>query len=248
MNPFGQKIRETFGYDKSRTRKSPIGYYRDLMKMRRNIIKIIQLTAYWPLLLFLKIFFNFKVRGTDNLKKAGDSFIIAANHVSYLDPIAVCLAMPFRFRYIPLFYMAYDYFYDIFFFYRFCGAVRAHAGRDLELSGKPLINLLSRGERVVIFPEGAINRGIKRRPRRGISYVAAKSDKLIVPLKIESNLDGSVNVVGGKVIDLLKGKHWITMVFGKPFKIENTIGKTPESLSELRKASEGVFKRIEATK
>ena len=111
------------------------------------------------------------------------------------------------------------------FFYRFVGAVRAHEGKDLELSGRPLINLLARGERVVIFPEGAINRGTKRRPRRGISYVAAQSNKLIVPLKIESNLDGSVNAVGGKVFDLLTRKHWIKMVFGKPFKIEETIGR-----------------------
>jgi 1-acyl-sn-glycerol-3-phosphate acyltransferase len=142
--------------------------------------------------------------------------------------------------------MAYDYFYDIFFFYRFLGAVPAHQGKDLELSGRQLINLLVHGERAVIFPEGGLNKGtgLKRRPRRGISYVAAKSNKMIVPLKIESNLDGSVNNLGGKVIDLLTRKHWINMVIGMPFRIEDTIGKTPENLKELRKASEGVFKRI----
>jgi len=222
--------------------------FTNFIKMRRYIIKIIQLSVYWPLLLLFRIFLSFQVKGTDNLKRTGDSFIIAVNHVSYFDPISVSLAMPFRLKYFPLFFMAYDYFYKILFFYRFVGAVRAHEGKDLELSGRPLINLLARGERVVIFPEGAINRGVKRRPRRGISYVAAKSNKFIVPLKIESSLDGSINNIGGKVIDLLTRKHWIKMVFGKPFKIEETIGKTPESLSELRKASEGVFKRIEATK
>jgi len=214
------------------------------MKMRRNIVKIIQLSAYWPFLLLFRIFFNFKVRGTDNLKKTDGSFLIAANHVSYLDPVSVFIALPFHLRYAPLYYMASDYFYRVVFFYRFVGAVRAHEGKDLELSGRPLINLLDRGERVIIFPEGAINRGTKRRPRRGISYVAAKSNKLIVPLKIESNLDGAVNVAGGKIFNLLTGKHWIKMVFGKPFHIEETIGKTPETLSELRKASEGVLKRI----
>ena len=216
--------------------------------MRIIIIKIIQLSVYWPFMLLFRIFLNFKVCGTDNLKKCGDSFIIAINHVSYLDPISVSLAMPFRLKYFPLYYMASDYFYKVLFFYRFVGAVRAHEGRDLELSGRPLINLLASGERVVIFPEGTINRGIKGRPRRGISYIAAKSNKLIVPLKIESNLDGSVSVVGGKVFDLLTGKHQIKMIYGKPFKIEDTIGKRPESLSELRKASDDVFKRIEATK
>jgi 1-acyl-sn-glycerol-3-phosphate acyltransferase len=220
------------------------------MDMLRNFIKILQLSAYWPFLFLFRILFNFQVKGTDNLKEAGDSFILAVNHVSYLDPLSVFIALPFRSKYFPLFYMASDYFYKVLFFYRFTGAVRARMGRDLELSGMPLIEKLDQGERVVIFPEGGINRGvdIKRRPRRGISYVAAKSNKLIVPLTIESNLDGAVSVLGGTIIDLLTGRHWIRMVFGKPFRIEETIGKIPESLSELRKASEGVFKRIESAR
>ena len=218
--------------------------------MLRIFIKILQLSAYWPFLLLYRILFNFKVEGTDNLKEAGDSFILAVNHVSYLDPVSVAIALPFRLKYFPLFYMADEYFYKVLFFYRFTGGIRARKSRDLELASRPLIEKLDQGERVVIFPEGGINRGlgIKRRPRRGISYVAAKSNKLIVPLKIESNLDGAVSVLGGTIIDLLTGRHWIRMVFGKPFKIEETIGKTPESLSELRKASEDVFKRIETAK
>jgi len=220
------------------------------MNIRRNFIKILQLSFYWLLLFLFRIFFNFKVKGADNLKEAGTSFILGVNHVSYLDPVPVFIALPFRLKYIPLFYMADDYFYKLLFFYRFTGAIRARKGRDLELSSRPLIEKLNQGERIVIFPEGGINRNvsIKRRPRRGISYVAAKSNKLIVPLKIESNLDCTVSVLGGSVIDLLTGRHWIKMVFGKPFKIDETIGKIPESLSELRKASEGVFKRIKMTK
>ncbi len=216
------------------------------MNFLRIFITTIQLSLYLPFLLLFRIFLNFKVIGTDNLNKVGHSFILAVNHVSYLDPISVILAIPFSLKYIPLFYSASDYFYKILFFYRFTGAIRAREGRDLELSSKPLIDLLTCGERVVIFPEGGIKRGKRRRPRRGISYVAAKSNKVILPLKIESNLDGSVNVMGGTLIDLLTGKHWIKMVFGKPFKIEDTIGKKPQSLYELRKASVDVFKRIEA--
>jgi len=218
------------------------------MNIRRNLTKVLQLSFYWPFLFLFRIFLNFKVERTDNLKEAGSSFILAVNHVSYLDPISVCIALPFHLKYIPLYYMASDFFYKVLFFYRFVGGVRARMGTDLELSSRPLIEKLDQGERVVIFPEGGINRGVKRRPRRGISYVAAKSNKLIVPLKIESNLDGAISVLGGTIIDLLTGKHWIKMVFGKPFKIENTIGKIPESLSELRKASESVFEKIKMAK
>jgi len=220
------------------------------MNIRRNLTKVLQISFYWPFLFLFRIFLNFKVERTDNLEKAGTSFILAVNHVSYLDPISVFIALPFRLKYIPLFYMASDFFYKLLFFYRFVGAIRARSGRDLELSSRPLIKKLDQDERVVIFPEGGLNRGVRitRRPRRGISYVAAKSNKLIVPLKIESNLDGAVSVLGGSVIDLLTGRHWIKMVFGKPFKIEETIGKIPESISELRIASEGVFERIKMAK
>ncbi len=215
------------------------------MKIRINFIKIIQLLVYLPFMFLYRFLFDFKVSGNYKLEKAGDSFILAVNHLSYLDPMAVSLSMPFRLRYLPLYYMAYDYLYDILFFYRFVGAVRSNEGKDLEFSCRQLIDILDSGERVVIYPEGSINRGVKMRPRRGISYVAAKSNKLIVPLKIESSLDGSINNIGGKVIDLLIRKHWIKMVFGEPFKIEETIGKIPESLKELRLAAEGVFKRIQ---
>jgi 1-acyl-sn-glycerol-3-phosphate acyltransferase len=220
------------------------------MNIRRNLTKVLQISFYWPFLFLFRIFLNFKAVRTDNLEKAGTSFILAVNHVSYLDPISVFIALPFRLKYIPLFYMASDFFYKLLFFYRFVGAIRARSGRDLELSSRPLIKKLDQDERVVIFPEGGLNRGVRitRRPRRGISYVAAKSNKLIVPLKIESNLDSAVSVLGGSVIDLLTGRHWIKMVFGKPFKIEETIGKIPESISELRIASEGVFERIKIAK
>jgi hypothetical protein len=56
---------------------------------------------------------------------------------------------------------------------------------------------------------------------------------------------GELNNVGGKVFDLLTRKHWIKMIFGEPFKIEETIGKIPESLKELRLASEDLLRRIE---
>jgi 1-acyl-sn-glycerol-3-phosphate acyltransferase len=121
-----------------------------------------QLLVYLPFMFFYRFFFDFKVSGTDKLKKTGDSFILAVNHLSYLDPMAVSLSMPFRLKYLPLFYMAYDYLYDILFFYRFVGAVRSNEGKDLEFSCRQLIDILESGGRVVIYPEGSINRGVKR--------------------------------------------------------------------------------------
>ncbi len=92
---------------------------------------------YWSLLLLFRVFFSLKVRRTENLKKEDDLFIVEVNHVSYLDPISVPLAMPFILIYFPLYHMATDYiYYKALFFYRLVGAVRARKDRDPELSGK----------------------------------------------------------------------------------------------------------------
>ncbi|MCP5004777.1 MAG: 1-acyl-sn-glycerol-3-phosphate acyltransferase [Planctomycetes bacterium] len=213
--------------------------------MRRIVIKIIQLSLYGPFLFLFRCFLGFKVEGGHNLLKAGDSFILAVNHISYLDPMLVSVSFPFRSKYIPLFYMADDLFYKVLFFYRFVGGIRTRKSPDLALSCGGAIDKLESGERVVIFPEGSIRRGKKIRPRRGVSYIAAKSGKLVVPLKIESNLDGTISVLGGRMIDLFTWKHRVKMVFGEPFMINETIGKMPESLSELRLASKELFRRIE---
>ncbi|MDD5282498.1 MAG: lysophospholipid acyltransferase family protein, partial [Candidatus Omnitrophica bacterium] len=45
------------------------------------------------MLIILKLFFLFEVKGRENIPKEG-GFILAANHVSYLDPIAVGAACP----------------------------------------------------------------------------------------------------------------------------------------------------------
>ena len=68
------------------------------MNIRRNLTKVLQTSSYWPFLFLLRIFLNFRVERTDNLKKAGTSFILAVNHVSYLDPISVFIALPFRLK------------------------------------------------------------------------------------------------------------------------------------------------------
>jgi len=215
----------------------------------RLFVKITQILFYWPFRLFFIFFLHFKIKGLENIKKANSSFILAANHVSYLDPILIPAALPFRFKYFPIYAMMWDFLYNIIFFLRFVGAISVSKGKSLEVSTAPFIKKLTQEERIIIFPEGSIKR--KGRPigaRRGISYIAYKTSKYIVPVKIDSNLKGWINIIGDSIINILWRKKKVIVIFGKPFKIEETIGKTPVTDNELRQASEEVLKRIKELK
>ena len=65
------------------------------MKIRRKFVKLLQLLVYLSFMFLYRIFFDFKISGSYNLTVKYDSFILEANHVSYLDPLAVSLKVPF---------------------------------------------------------------------------------------------------------------------------------------------------------
>mgnify|MGYP001592077383 CR=1 FL=1 len=143
-------------------------------------IKIMQLLAYWPFRLAFILFFSFEIKGITNLQKAEKPFILASNHISYLDPIFVGYAMPFKWRYyFPLYYMMDDLIYKIVFFVRFLGAIPARKGQGLDVSIAPFLNKLESECIVVMFPEG----GIKK--KRNYDQ---KGEYLIWPLKAEKVL------------------------------------------------------------
>lgn len=211
-------------------------------------VKIMQLLAYWPFRFVFILFFNLKVKGINNLQKINKSFILASNHVSYFDPMFVGHSLPFKHKYFPLYYMMDDLLYKIIFFARVLGAIPARKGQGLDVSIAPFLNKLKSECVVVMFPEGGIKRKDELQAKRGISYMAAKSGKSIVPIKIDSNLDGSVSILGDKLWRIFLMKKRVTMIFGEPFKIQETIGKIPETENELKKASEEVMKRIKELK
>jgi len=216
--------------------------------MSIRIIKILQLLTYWPFKFIFVVLFCYKVKGIDNLRKAGSSFILTSNHISYFDPVLVAYSLPFKLKYFPLYYMTDDFLYKILFFYRFIGGIPARKGQGLDVSISPFLKKLENGGIIVIFPEGGIKRKQELRPKRGISYMAAKSGKPIIPIKIDSDLDGSISVFGDKLWRIFLMKKRVTIIFGKPFKIEETIGKTPVTDNELIQASEEVLKRIKELK
>ncbi len=137
--------------------------------------------------LFRFIFFNFfklKIWGRENIPKKG-ACIVAANHISYLDPPLVgSVLFPHR----KIWYMAKKELFAIPIFGTILKLVRAFPVRR----GKPdrealwrALRLLRKGEVVCVFPEGTRSRdGRLKPPELGISLLSLYSSAPILPVAI----------------------------------------------------------------
>ncbi|HTZ11978.1 MAG TPA: lysophospholipid acyltransferase family protein, partial [Candidatus Margulisiibacteriota bacterium] len=135
---------------------------------------------YWILrgiLIFIsKVFFRFKVEGLDNIPKKSN-FIIVANHVSFLDPLAVMTAVPKKIHCIALRSL-----YKITWIKWFLYMVEALPSGRIS---KKAVHLLNKNNNIGLFPEGGVNReGNLGEFRRGSALLALKTGRPILPCAI----------------------------------------------------------------
>lgn len=151
----------------------------------------------------LNMFFGLEITGRENMPKKGP-FIVAANHVSYIDP-AVVGAACFT---TPLTFMAKKELFDNPIFGWWFKAVDCvPVGRDeskLNFGAiKEVIKKLKEGKAVGIFPEGTRSSDGKfKKPEPGIGLIAIKTKAPIVPVYVT----GTENAMpkGQKFIRLCK--------------------------------------------
>jgi 1-acyl-sn-glycerol-3-phosphate acyltransferase len=135
--------------------------------------------------------FRFEVEGVENLPSGG-SYIIASNHQAWYDPAVLLIALPST---VPMIYsMARR---DTVFNRRWKRAIVRRLGvfaiqpqeGELDLTGLASVyHVLSRGGRVLIFPEGRYSRGRKLRPlKSGVAHFALQAGVPIVPVAIEGD-------------------------------------------------------------
>ncbi len=151
-----------------------------------NIIRLLY-QALWCFFIAIPIFwffYKFEIRGRENIPK-GKKFICAANHISYLDPFLVSVAIR-----KPIAYMAKkELFEDSGFLFRFnmdwLGAFAVNREK-LEVSTiKTVKDLYKTNWLLGIFPQGGIRRNKTiEKINKGFAVIAKAAKWDILPISI----------------------------------------------------------------
>jgi len=170
-----------------------------------------------------KLFFHFRTFGRRNIPTRG-GFLLACNHVSYLDPIVFGCACP-RF----LSFMARDTLFKGRYFGWLLMRVRAFPLRRNAAdfgAMKEALRRLRQGEGLLLFPEGTRTVGGKLgRGQAGVGFLARKSGVPVVPAFVRGT-----DIALSKTDKKLR-RASITVWFGEPLTISAASGESDEEFA-----------------
>ena len=195
----------------------------------------------------LRIFFNFfarlEVESKEDLASLEGPLIVASSHGSWSDSFIIGISFPFGAKSFPIRYATlWKYYYFPLFTFPLwlLGNFPVRKGIGLENSLAVPIKILKRSGVIGIFPTGKRvrnwNRSEKPQPKRGVAYLAMKTNSLVLPVKIEGN-------VGMKFSWFLLRKYRIKVKIGRTFYLAP---KDLENKEELAKASGLIMEKIDA--
>jgi len=183
---------------------------------------------------YLKCFHRFEVKGLDNVPTKG-GFILACNHLSYLDPPAVGCRIPRN-----LHYFARD---SLFFGPLGLLITKLNSipvNRDqLDLGTlRKVLRVLKGGEPVLVFPEGTRSPdGTLQKSQKGLGLLVHKSGVPVLPAR----LHGSFEILGkGKLFPRIGKKLYLNI--GSPILSEKL---SFDSSDRYQKISDLVMHAIE---
>ena len=153
-----------------------------------------------------KFYYNPKIVGKENIPKEGP-IIIAGNHKHLYDQ---CLPIISTKR--PIHYMAKKEYFDnwkVSWFFKYCGCISVDRSKKDPKSVEKALSVLNDNGAIGIFPEGTRNKTKEfLLPfKYGAVSMAKKSNASIVPIGIIGDYK-------------FRSKN-LTLVIGKPFKIDN---------------------------
>lgn len=183
---------------------------------------------------YLKCFHRFEVKGLGNVPPKG-GFILACNHLSYLDPPAVGCRIPRN-----LHYFARD---SLFFGPLGLLITKLNSipvNRDqLDLGTlRKVLSVLKGGEPVLVFPEGTRSSdGTLQKSQKGLGLLVHKSGVPVLPAR----LHGSFEILGkGKLFPRIGRKLYLNI--GSPILSEKL---SFDSSDRYQKISDLVMHEIE---
>ncbi len=185
-----------------------------------------------------KVAFRLHIEGEEFIPRTGPT-ILAANHVSFIDPIiiAVSVRRPVRFMAkkelfrFPLFGWLLRQF----------GAFPVNRHRINLQAFKQATSLLEAGEIVAMFPEGTRGDGVELRPAKpGVGLIAARTGAPVIPALHR----GTEKVLPRGA--WFPRPHRIVVKFGAPLRfVEGQIGKRQDQAEVF---SQTIMEKIAALK
>lgn len=170
-------------------------------------------------LLLSRLFMKVRVHGTEHLKNVTGPVIFMPNHTSYIDPLVLIAALPWRIRWRLAFAAANDMLYETFSWAAIPGEFLMHAfpfprheTENIQQGLDAVGRLLDKKVSVVLFPEGMISQTGDLLPlKRGAGLLAIEMGVTIIP----------VNIIGSQTIcpyDSLvpRSRGTVDIVFGEP--------------------------------
>jgi len=174
--------------------------------MKKILDKVFYIAVKTLIRIIMFLFFRVQPRGRENIPKEG-SFIIVANHASYLDPVAVQMVFMKNISWVT---KKEVYAIKAFrFIHYLCKSIMVNGAIDA------VINAIEEGRVVGVFPEGGRSMDGKMRDGDvGVAIMALKTGRPILPIGIK----GSYEAFGSNM--KLPRPHPITIIIGKSFSFE----------------------------
>jgi cytidylate kinase len=186
---------------------------------------------------FFKCCFRLKIEGLEHFRPG--AAIIAANHTSFYDPPVLSISCPEEVH-----FLARDTLFTFPLFGRLIRALNAHPvarGASDVQTFKTIVEILSQGNKLILFPEGTRSANGELKPmERGVAFLMQKTKCRVIPAYIHGafeawpstkkfpKLFGSMTVIFGAPIEWDEGTN-------KRLAQEEITKKIDQAIRELRK-------------
>jgi 1-acyl-sn-glycerol-3-phosphate acyltransferase len=192
----------------------------------------------------VRFFFRVKTEGLENLPKGG--YILVANHLSYLDPLAFAYSVYFHMKRAPH-YLAKEALFRIpllgGLLPKFGQIPVYRSGRVNDEPMKAAKEFLKAGQVVVIFPEGTLTRDPDIWPMRGKAGAVRLAVEMGLPIVPAAHW--GVAQVNGPYSKKMSPNpfHIVRVKIGKPMRFDE-LDKNNLSTASLAAATESVMHAI----
>jgi 1-acyl-sn-glycerol-3-phosphate acyltransferase len=190
----------------------------------------------WPI---LRLAFRYRARGTENLPSEG-GYVLAAGHVSNLDPWALGLAIWPR-RFLRFMGKSELFWFPLSLILSGVGAFKVHRGRADREAIETAVDLARAGNVIAMFPEGTRRKkGLRKKyeagAHTGAARIALEAGVPLVPAGIKGT-DGLRNLAAWRVqygapidIDDLRGQEIAEAARTATTRLMHEIHKLEDSL------------------